>query len=248
MTLQPRSLTKLLALEQPNIMYYIEPQLLAYGGSMFIYGQPGTFKSFLAIEMMHSLATNKRWLIYDTKGPVKSLMFQAEQHETMYQERMISYTKSRISDPSSMDKYMTFVNSPNFKLDDWRGMTQLEDVIKKEQPQVLFSDCIYRVIKSANDTASIGRYLDDMTGLMTKYNLSTVHIHHTRKEGDDDRNFQEMTGWGGIAAWADTILRVTRDPANTNLSLKWEKTKNARREVSDVVVRVDQENLRFIPR
>ena len=59
-----------------------------------------------------------------------------------------------------------------------------------------------------------------------------------------------MTGWGGINAWADSILRVTREDSNgIQLTLKWEKTKNARREVpNDVHVQVDQENLRFLTR
>lgn len=247
--LRVHSLTNLLALEQPATLYYIEPQLLAYGGSMFIYGRAGTYKSFLAIEMMHSLATGKNWLIYKTTGkPVKSLMFQAEQHESMYQERMISYTKARIAKPNDVADNMLFINSPNFKLDDWRGMTQLEDIIKQHRPQVLFSDCIYRVVKSATDVASIGHYLDDMTQLQIKYDLATVHIHHTRKAGDEDRGFEEMTGWAGISNWSDTILRVTREDmqGTAHLTLNWEKTKNARREVSNVNVKVDQENLRFL--
>lgn len=246
--LKVRSLVQLLSLEQPKVLYYLEPQLLSYGGSLFIYGRAGTFKSFLAIELMHSLATGKPWLIYNTVRPTKSLMLQAEQVETMYQDRMLSYTRSRIPLPADVDKYMLFTTSQNLKLDDFQGIAQLEEVIKQHDPHVILIDCLYRVVKSTTDVSSIGRFLDDLTRLSSTYGVAFVIIHHPRKESDEDRGFDELTGWSGIANWADSILRVTREDNPIRLSMKWEKTKNARKEVSDVNVEVDQGRLRFMLR
>jgi RecA-family ATPase len=248
-SLPVRNLSQLLSLEQPKLLYYLDNQLLSYGGSMFIYGRAGTFKSFLAIELMHALATGEPWLIYNTLGtPHKTMMFQAEQVEPMYQDRMISYTHKRIVSPTAVDPYMWFTTSQNLKLDDFQGMAQLEEAIKIHTPTVVFIDCLYRVIKSSTDVASIGRFLDDLARLSAVYGVAFVIVHHPRKESDEDRGFDELTGWSGIANWADSILRVTRQASSTFLSLKWEKTKNARKEVSDVNVLVDQENLRFLVR
>jgi RecA-family ATPase len=244
--LHVRTLTQLLSLEQPKVLYYLEPQLLAYGGSLFIYGRAGTFKSFLAIELMHSLATGRKWLIYDTAGPTKTLMLQAEQVEAMYQDRMLHYTHARIKKPGTLDKHMLFATSQNLKLDDFRGVALLEEAIKTHTSQVVLIDCLYRVIKSSTDVASVGRFLDDLSRLSSTYGVAFVIVHHPRKESDEDRGFDELTGWSGIANWADSILRVTREPDSFNLSLSWEKTKNARTEVSDVNVRVNQ--LRFVLR
>ena len=250
-SLQVRTLSQMLALEQPKQLYYLDHQLLCYGGSMFIYGKAGTWKSWLAIELMHSLATGKRWLIYNPLGtPLKTLMFQAEQVEAMYQDRLMSYTKSRIASPTSLDPYMRFTTSQDLKLDDFQGIAQLEQAIKEYQPHVAIVDCVYRVVKSSVDTNSIGRFLDELSRLSSQHGVAFICIHHSRKESDEDRGFDEMTGWGGINAWADSILRVTREDSNgIQLTLKWEKTKNARREVpNDVHVQVDQENLRFLTR
>ena len=246
--LHVRHLTQLLSLEQPKVLYYLEPQLLSYGGSMFIYGRAGTFKSFLAIELMHSLATGSRWLIYDTVGPTKSLMLQAEQVEAMYQARMLSYTHARIPRPSVVSDYMLFATSQNLKLDDWRGIAQLEEAIKQYGPSVVLIDCLYRVIKSSTDVTSVGRFLDELARLSTLYGVAFVIVHHPRKLSDEDRGFDELTGWSGIANWADSILRVTKEENTTNLSLEWEKTKNAQREVSNVNVRFNQESLKFLHR
>lgn len=243
-----RTLTQLLSLEQPKVLYYLEPQILSYGGSLFIYGRAATFKSFLAIELMHSLATGTRWLIYNTVGPTKSLMLQAEQVEPMYQDRMLSFARSRIPLPSKVSAYMLFTTSQNIKLDDWRGMAQLEELIKHHSPPIVFIDCLYRVIKSSTDITSIGRFLDDLTRLSSSYGTAFVIIHHPRKESDEDRGFDELTGWSGIANWADSILRITRKDDPVRLSLRWEKVKNARREVSDVNVEVDQNALKFMIR
>ena len=248
-SLKVRNLTELLTLEQPKVLYYLENQLLSYGGSMFIYGRAGAFKSFLAIELMHSLATGKRWLIYNTIGtPITSLMLQAEQVEAMWQDRMISYSRSRIAKPELVKPYMLYATSQNLKLDDFRGMAQLEEAIRIHTPKVCVIDCMYRVIKSSSDTASVGRFLDELARLSSTYGVAFVVIHHPRKESDTDRGFDELTGWGGIANWADTILRVTRADQTTMLHLRWEKTKNARKEVSDLNLQVDQDNLRFMLR
>lgn len=245
--LKVRKLTELLSLEQPSTLYYLEHQLLSYGGSMFIYGRAGTFKSFLAIELMHSLATGKRWLIYNTIGtPVKSFMLQAEQVEEMYQDRMIAYTRRRIATPVTLDNYMLFATSQNIKLDEYQGMAQLEEAIKIHRPKVAVIDCLYRVVKSTVDVLSIGRFLDDLARLSGEYGTAFVVVHHPRKASDEDRGFDELTGWAGIANWADSILRVSRERQSSHLSLTWEKTKNSRTEVSSVNIRVDQENLRFL--
>ncbi len=254
MTLKVHKLSELLSLEQPDILYYIQPQLLSFAGTMFIYGRAATFKSWLAIEMMHSLATGKRWLIYlnGSEKPITSMMMQAEQNESMYQDRMLDYTKERIENPGVVDDYMYFATSQNLKLDDLRGQGQLEQVIKKARPQVVFIDCLYRVIKSATDTNSIGTFLDYLTYLTVQYGVAFVIVHHPRKESDEDRGFDELTGWSGIANWADTILRVTRkdvrngDNHQVFLQLRWEKTKNNKEEVSDVDLEV--RGLRFLTR
>ncbi len=247
--LKVRKLTELLSLEQPDTLYYLEHQLLSYGGSMFIYGRAGTFKSFLAIELMHSLATGKRWLIYNTIGtPIVSLMMQAEQVEPLYQDRMTAYSHRRIGTPVEMDPYMLFATSQNLKLDDFQGIAQLEEAIRTYRPKVVIVDCLYRVVKSSVDVLSIGRFLDELSRLSSQYGTAFVIIHHPRKASDEDRGFDELTGWAGIANWADSILRVTRADQSTQLHLEWEKTKNARTEVSNVNLEVDQENLRFLLR
>lgn len=247
--LKVRNLTELLSLEQPKILYYLENQLLSYGGSMFIYGRAGSFKSFLAIELMYALATGKRWLIYNTIGtPIKSLMMQAEQVEPMWQDRMDAYAKRRIAKPALVAPYMLYATSQNLKLDDFRGIAQLEEAIRIHEPKVVIIDCLYRVVKSTVDTLSIGKYLDDLARLSSVHGVAFVNVHHPRKASDDDRGFDELTGWAGIANWADSILRVTREERSNMLHLRWEKTKNARKEVSDVNLQVDQENLRFMLR
>ena len=247
-TLKVRTLTQLLGLEQPKVLYYLEPQLLSYGGSLFIYGRAGTFKSFLAIELMHSLATGTRWIIYDTVGPTKSLMLQAEQVEAMYQDRMLSYTRKRIALPGTVSDLMLFTTSQNLKLDDWRGISLLEEAIKNSTPPIVFIDCLYRVIKSSTDVTSVGRFLDDLTRLSTLYGTAFVIIHHPRKESDEDHSFDELTGWSGIANWADSILKVSRKEGTLRLNLEWQKVKNARTEVSNVNVEVNQDNLKFMLR
>ena len=248
MSLKVHTLTSLLSLEQPKLLYYLESQLLSYGGTMFIYGRAGTYKSFLSIELMYALATGKRWLAWNTIGsPLKTLMVQAEQVEAMYQDRLQDYTKKRIPklDITKVDEYMLFATAQDLRLDHM-GMAQLRVAIKEHQPQVVILDCLYRMVSSTSDPAVMKPFFDDLTLISAEYGTAFIIIHHRRKESDEDHGFDELTGWAGIANWADSILRVNRDGQSNNLELIWEKTKNARKEVPSVNIYVDQENLRFL--
>lgn len=247
--LTSHNLTELLSLPQPDILYYLEPQLLSYGGTLFIYGRAQSWKSFLAIELMHALATSTRWLnFYNTSNKkLKVLMFQAEEVEPMYQDRIIDYTKKRIARPEEVADRMLFCTSQDLRLDDWQGMAKLEEQVKLHRPDVVIIDCLYRVISNSSNADEMKPFFDNLSQISKTYGTSWIVLHHPRKESDNDRGFDELTGWSGIANWADSILRVTRTDVTGQilLQLSWEKTKRARKEVSPVNLRVDQANLRF---
>jgi len=254
--LEVRTLIDLLSLRKPDNLYYLKPQILAYGGSLFIYGKAGTWKSTLAIDLCMAIAQGKKWLIYDT-SKAKTLTFQSEQVEIMYADRVQNISRKRLINgvaPGDISSDMLYVTAQDLKLDDFRGQSAFEDVLKKHTPQVCVIDCMYRSLKSTRDEQSAKQFLDFLSLMQTRYGIAFIIIHHPRKSyGDDDMGFDEMTGSAIFSYWADSILRVSPngpmvDGSYPNLDLTWEKLKNCSEVVPNVKLRVDKSNLRFIVR
>jgi len=263
MSLEARTLSGLLALAPPDIPFMLEPQLLAFGGSMFIYGKAETLKTWLAIDLMFSLSgvhinsdmaargNGKNWLLYPTKR-CKVVMLQTEQVEQMYRGRIAQWTKHHVNgNQPDLDDYMRFITSQDLKLDSFHGQQQLEVIIDAERPAVVIIDCLYRTVKSTKEETSLKPFFDFLAVMQGKYHCAFVVIHHSRKENleaPDNAGFEEMTGWAGLTYWADTILRVShpnKDRDRYRIKLQWEKTKNAEQEVGDVIVRLHTDSLAF---
>jgi len=172
MSLKVRTWLELLALEQPKLLYYLDNQLLSYGGTMFIYGRAGVYKSFLAIELMYALATGKRWLAWNTIGtPLRTLMIQTEQVEAMYQDRALDYTRKRMTGQNEkqlIDANMLSVTAQDLRLDPM-GIAQLRVLIQQHQPEVVIIDCLYRVVSSTSDPAIMKPFFDNLTLLSAEY-------------------------------------------------------------------------------
>jgi hypothetical protein len=254
----------LLALDPPDIPFILEPELLSFGGSMFIYGKAETLKTWLAINLMFSIASantqqvladqgyGQSWIVYPTKR-AKVLMLQTEQVEVMYRDRIVSWTRHHVNgNQIDLDDYMTFVTSQDLKLDDFRGQALLEDLIKEHLPRVVILDCLYRMVKSTKEESSLKPFFDFLATLQSRYHVAFVVIHHPRKEdmqAEDSAGFEDMTGWAGLTYWADTILRVTHVHKESDkylIRLQWEKAKNAKGEVGNVTVKLHTDNLTFV--
>ena len=82
-------------LAQPRVeeQYLIEPQILAKGGTMAIYGRAGTLKSWLSLEQAFALATGQMWLAYPCIES-RVLIMQAEVTESNYINRLVSYSRN----------------------------------------------------------------------------------------------------------------------------------------------------------
>lgn len=243
--LKVRTLRQLLALKPPKEPYIIEPQLLAYGGSMIIYGVAETWKSWLAINLLFSVVQGKQWLMFTTHKS-KSLIVQTEQPELLYRDRFVTFTKNLYLD-GSLDSLLE-ITSLDLKLDNPYGINYLEEAINEYKPAVVLLDCLYHVLTSSDsDSVAVKYVINGLGRLQTKYNTAFIIIHHARKEGEwEPRSFQEMKGAAELGYWADTILKLSHyNEADDIVDLTFEKTKNAQVKLEDLRLKVNRETLQF---
>jgi len=246
--LKVRTWPGLLALPKPDIYYIVEPQLLAYGGTMILYGQAETFKSFLAIELVYAVAMQQAWLGMFYTRQVPTLIVQAEEPEPMYQLRIEKFTRGH----GGVPKDCYFATDPTLKLDGFLGASLLDTAIKEHGIKLVIIDCMYKVVTgSTSDETNQKRLLEQIDELRTKYNCAFVIVHHPRKEQMDgraayDKGYEEMLGSAVLNFWADTIVKVSHSSRLSDvLTLEFQKARRAEQKLPDVMVHIDRDRLQL---
>lgn len=241
-----KSLKELLALPQRQVPYILEPQLLGVGGSMVFYGMAGTLKSWLAVDLAFAFSTGSKWLdIYQT-SKVTTLIVQGEVTESDYQRRMVKYCAHL---NGSVPDNIFFDNDLELKLDGFVGLNVMLQDIAERKPDVVILDCMYQLMAGSVSAELDLKKLVNNLDKVKNAGISIVLIHHPRKEGDDDRGYDEMLGHSVLRNWLDTIVRVRGLPEGasqpTVVELEFQKVKNAEQEMQNIRVRFDRETVRF---
>lgn len=241
-----RTLKELLALQPPTLNEVIKPGILTRGGSLLLYGDPATFKSWMVIDLAIALAEGKQWLIFETV-PSKVLIFQAEQDEFDYQDRFIQVISSNGKVPDRLSDNLWIYNERELKLDHFYGQTIVTAEMERIKPQVLIIDNLsFSISGSEKDELHIKRFLDYTRKFQQKFRTSIVVVHHTRKEGESDKGMQEASGAYLLSRWADTIIRTYVVNAEVDLlSMDFQKQKNARTRQSALQVQWNRSKVHF---
>jgi len=245
---QVRSWDELVALQAPDIHYYLQPQLLSHAGSMIVYGAPETYKSWAGLELAYSIGEAVPWLGMFKTSKARVLLVQTEQSELMYRDRVVGFSRSL---NGSTPKNVFIYTDIGIQLDSGFGVGLLEIAIKQSQPHVVILDNLYNTITSESDQVVIKRFLDGIKILQQKYETAFVITAHTRKEqgGHDfeDKGFEEMSGHSSLGRWADTILRVYAESKREDLiRLSFQKTRLGLDHLDDVRIRWDRQKTRLV--
>jgi len=249
--LRTKSLKALLAQPRVEKRFLIDQGILVKGGTMAIYGRPGTLKSWLSLDLGIELTQGGMWLAYQcTKSTVTIL--QAEVPEDSYIERLHVYTQhmnGTIPDNFHMDNDLTM------KLGGSEGMQILLEVVEECHPEVIIMDNLYQIVAgSVSSEVDLKKILDNIDRIRQAYGIAFVFIHHPRKDQSDDdsdsnKGFEEMLTSSIFGNWLDTIIKVTSVPPNQDqpdtIRLDFQKVKEARQAVHPIQVKFDRRYARF---
>ncbi len=248
--MRTKTLQELLATPYRGADFILEPQLLAPGGTMALYGMAGTGKSWLAIELAFAIATGQPWLgIYPTRKS-SVLIVQAEQVERQYQRRLAKYVAHL--NGKERPENLWFDNDLGLKLDGFVGLNTLIDDIKERKPQVVILDCLYQLIAgSVSSEPELKKFKDNIDEIRKLYNIAFILLHHPRKSyGDEgeDRGIEEMLTSSIFGNWLDTAIRVSgTDGSNqpVDVKLDFQKVKEAEQETPSIRLRFNRRTVRF---
>lgn len=186
----------------------------AYG---LIAGEPKTYKSVIATDLMLSVASGRPFLgVFPVKqrGPVMYL--QEENPDPTVKDRIVKIAHQKGLLPTTLDELppnLPFHLSSNvgFDISDPEHRQQLEDAVRRLGIILLVLDPIYMMLGGVdeNSNTELRPILTFLTSLRNKYGCGTMLLHHFRKQQHGAgrvRGGQRTSGGSIFHRWVDCAI------------------------------------------
>lgn len=220
------NMTEIMALPDP---VWLVDDMFVEDATAFIYGPPGCGKSFIALDLGMSLASDKidSWMgrkinrhgpvVYITNEGVASLKFRLRSIESKYGIAHAETPFFLIPDP------INFLNA--------KQMLDLLQAIKHDveqavgaPPVAFFIDTVSRVIPGADENLQkdMTPFIASIAMVKHTFNCMAVGVHHQAKAGGTD-----MRGSGVLTGAGDTNIQVEREKGDDFGQMHARKIKDA---------------------
>jgi DNA-binding transcriptional ArsR family regulator len=194
------SVPELLKLEDdPN--RWIIPGVVPVVGRTIVYGDGGTGKTTIIMDLAIAVASDRRLLKQfpiNKTGPV--LFISTEGSILDNRDRVMVRLRSHSLDPSTVQFYFC---QDSFDMDNDNDVAELTAYIEELKPLIVVCDPLDSFIRgdenSAKETKALRRKFDK---LINAYSFSLIVIHHENKAG----GIRGSTAWRD---WTDTELHIT---------------------------------------
>jgi hypothetical protein len=212
--------------EIPEVPSLIGDRLIVPMGRVIIYGSPGQYKSFAALQLCLALAQGEDWLGYETHASIRTLYLQAELVPKMMQDRGRGMRIEKV--PNLMYGY-----TADFSLRSPEAWQALADSIMENEIDFVVLDPLSQLLPGSEVDDNVMRtFMQSLDIIRTHCNCGIGLIHHSRKsvaQADGSTYYagaQDLRGWSGIEAWADAVIRLRRLRNLAGIiELVWEKVR-----------------------
>ena len=202
----------------PKLNWLIK-DILIDGGIATIYGESGSTKSFLAIDLAMHLATGSEWfglevnrgipIIYTAlegfRGVVKRIKGWCKKNDISPSNIFIDHDSLLLGEQGSVESFINYYKACNFN----RGMIII-DTFNMACPNI-----------EENSAKEMSGVITKAKLIAEKLNSTVLIIHHSGK--DESRG---MRGSSSLKASMDTIIYVKQD-SNGNCEWSLEKSKDS---------------------
>lgn len=204
----------LLTLEAPHIISWLDHAVLPVAGQMIIHGWAKSYKSFLALDLLASLAQGEPWAgIEATEEPCRVALAQYEIVWAFYQQR-VRMLREQASRPKLFDaNFFTFtpLQRPTFVAGNLAEEDKILSALVDNDIQVFLLDPVRRAtgLADLNSEREVRPLLNFFARLQDN-GITVVSTHHDNKTYSraGGGNPLGMTGVGAFAGDADTIVSV----------------------------------------
>jgi hypothetical protein len=185
------------------------------GGLTIIFGDTSVGKTFLGVDMGMCIATGRSWFGRESRqGVVVYVM--AEGVFGAY-PRVEAWCHEHGAEPPDS---ILFIPEPVNFLDSGE-VARLEQTLTAVNPDHLFIDTLARSMAGGDENSAqdMGKFIDAVERLRRRFNMDTTVIHHTGRNGEDER------GSSALKAAADASLKLVRE--DSGMRLECRKMKDA---------------------
>lgn len=211
------STAELLRLPPPE---WLIENIMPVGGLVGLYGQPGTGKSFVAMDMALSVSTGQAWQEHTTKRGF--CLYVAAEGGAGIGKRALAWLEhkrihARDANVAWLTESIPVTNdSEEIELLFKRILNEIRDT-----PSLVVIDTLARCFDGdENQQLDMGRFIKGVDKMRTEFEATVIVVHHTRLDGERERG---NTAFRGAA---DVMIQLKRD-AGAGIALKCSKQKDS---------------------
>ena len=185
--------------------------LWARAGVGIVGGAPKSCKSWLALDMAVSLASDTLCLgAFAPQDPGPVLVYFAEDSQSIVKGRLDGLCARRRLDIGELPVHV--ICAPTLRLDQERDRLRLGEAIDRLQPRMLLLDPFIRLHRvDENSAGEVSALLAYLRELQRQNDLAVVVVHHARKNGTGGGAAgQALRGSSDFHAWGDSNLYLRR--------------------------------------
>jgi hypothetical protein len=201
---------------------WISPGYFLRGSITVLWGPSSVSKSTLSVAYAAALALNKPFGQMQPTGPMRIMVYNVEDDAEEQKRRFSAVLRGFNATPADLSGLVMRVGpnrvgtllarDENRNLVATEAMQQIEDLITRFKPDVLFLDPLVELhIEEENDNTALRSIMARFRAMAKKHDLSLVIVHHARKgtnstnAGDPDT----LRGASSIIGAARAVLTVT---------------------------------------
>jgi len=181
-----------------------------------MYGEPGSGKSFLALDMAVAVATGSPWR--EKKVRQGRVVYVAAEGATGFRKRLHA---------TAEDRGLSLADLPLGVIADAPDLMQSADATAIARAlaaaggaDLIVIDTFARVMPGANENSGedVGKVLKHCKGIAQAFGAVVLMVHHSGKDAS-----KGARGWSGLRGAADTELEVVRSDAARSVTVSKQK-------------------------
>jgi hypothetical protein len=198
---------------------WLVESLWARAGVGIVGGAPKCCKSWLALDLVLSVASNTpclgRFAVQDS-GPV--LIYMAEDAPSDVKQRLAGLCNRR--GLSLADLPLGVVTAPSLRLDLDRDRLRIDRTLRQHKPRVVLLDPFVRLHRiDENSAEEVSALLAFLREMQREHDAAIVVVHHARKAAAGGAG-QALRGSGDFHAWTDSALYIRRHAEHLGVTVE----------------------------
>jgi hypothetical protein len=197
-----------LSRSKPEIDWLVD-DVIERGANGVIVSDPHVGKSFVAVDLVLSLALGMPWLGFSVPVRTRVALITREDNADRTSWRMGHILHGKGGVKEDLEEWLwvnTKDDSPRFRLDNPEELSAMIAALQQHRPVLTILD-VFNVVHGSdeNDQSEMRKILDLATELARQVGCSLGILHHFNKE-TKGRLVQRIRGSTAIAGWAEWVI------------------------------------------